>query len=102
MSKGTYEEEALKDLRVDLQDLFLGNDRGKRVLKFLMVELGVFDEIVTDDDRVLHNYGVRLLNFMGIYEPWQVKAIIHKYSELPRSAPGKKQKKGSDMLKEEK
>ena len=95
--RGKYGEQAKKDLRADLQDVFLGNERGKRVLKTLMLELGVFDELRTDEEMALHNFGVRLLNLMGVYEPWQIRGIVQKYSELPRSAPGER-KKGGDML----
>lgn len=97
MGRGNYSPETLRDLRADLQDVFLGNDKGKRVLQFLMVEMGLFEEVISEEEVALHNYGVRLLNLLGVYEPWQIRGIVQKLSELPRSQPGEK-KKGKDML----
>jgi hypothetical protein len=100
VARGRYTEEALRDLRKDLQDTLLGNERGQRVLEWLLIELGLFDEIVTEEEQYLHNFAVRLLMLLGIYEPWQIRGLVRRYAGMPRSASGEK-KAGKDMVKEE-
>ena len=52
-----------------------GTRSGREVLAHMLVELGFFNEIVTDEQKVLANYSRHLLKLMGVLQPKNVNDI---------------------------
>jgi len=57
------------------RSLFSGK-AGRQVLEHMLLELGYFDEIETEEQRVLYNYGRRLLVFIGALEAPNLTGIV--------------------------
>lgn len=50
---------------------------GQQVLGHMLTELHFFDEIISsEEERVLANYGRKLLNRMGIWNAWNIDEIM--------------------------
>lgn len=56
------------------RQVLLGNENGRVVLTFLMQTCGLLKEIKTDEQRTLHNWGVALLENMGMAKDSEVYA----------------------------
>jgi hypothetical protein len=52
-----------------------GTRVGREVLGHMLVELGFFNEIVTDEQKVLANYSRHLLKLMGVLQPKNINDI---------------------------
>jgi len=52
-----------------------GTRVGREVLAHMLVELGFFNEIVTDEQKVLANYSRHLLKLMGVLQPKNINDI---------------------------
>jgi extradiol dioxygenase family protein len=52
-----------------------GTRVGREVLAHMLVELGFFNEIVTDEQKILCNYARRLLKLMGVLQPKNINDI---------------------------
>lgn len=61
------------------------SDLGVEVLNDMAQECGLYDNIDTDEERVLFNYFRSILQKIGIFDREHVKsnAIIRKLMELP-------------------
>jgi len=52
-----------------------GTRAGREVLAHMMVELGFFNEIITEEQKVLANYSRHLLKLMGVLQPKNINDI---------------------------
>lgn len=59
-----------------------GTRVGKEVLAHMLVELGFFNEIVTDEQKVLANYARRILKIMGVIQPKNINDIIESLMNI--------------------
>jgi hypothetical protein len=59
--------------------LTFSSPHGQAVLAHLLVQLHVFDEVQSDEEMVLSNFGKRLLGYIGIICEDNVKDIVKMY-----------------------
>ena len=67
-----------------------GTRSGKEVLAHMLVELGFFNEIVTDEQKVLCNYSRHLLKLMGVLRPKNVNDITEALMNVSFGEPENK------------
>ena len=74
----------MKQIRDKYRALF-NSDMGIEVLNDMAQECGLYDNIDTDEERVLFNYFRSVLQKIGIFDTKHIEddAIIRKLMELP-------------------
>jgi hypothetical protein len=66
-----------------------GTRVGKEVLAHMLVELGFFNEIVSDEQNILVNYSRHLLKLMGILQPKNINDIVEVLMKVSFSEENK-------------
>jgi hypothetical protein len=64
---------------------------GREVLAHMLVELGFFNEIVTEEQKVLANYSRHLLKLMGVLQPKNINVITDALMNVSFSEPENKE-----------
>ena len=67
-----------------------GTRQGKEVLAHMLVELGFFNEIQTDEQKFLCNYARHLLKLMGVFQPKNINDITEALMNVSFSEPENK------------
>lgn len=78
---GQKEDKESKKLRDDYRAVFSSAD-GRRVLTYMLADLGFFDEATDERSRVLQGYARRLLEIMGILHEYNANEYVGKLFEL--------------------
>lgn len=79
---GQKEDKESKQLREDFRYIFSSRE-GKRVLTYMLADLGYFDEATDERSRVLQGYARRLLEIMGLLHEYNAYELVNKLFELP-------------------
>lgn len=88
---GKREDRESKQIQEDFRRVFSSED-GKRVLTYMLVDLGWFDEAGDERARILQNYAKHLLETMGILHEFNARDFVSKMFDLPVYDPGGKHK----------
>jgi extradiol dioxygenase family protein len=67
-----------------------GTRIGREVLAHMLVELGFFNEIVTDEQKVLANYSRHILKIMGVLQPKNINDITDALMNISFGEPENK------------
>jgi len=51
-------------------------DMGRQVFAWLVERCGLFQKIETDEQRILHNWGVELLENMGLIQGMNYRSLV--------------------------
>lgn len=57
------------------------------VFKTMLYDLGVFSTVENEGQRVLHNYGIKLLEMIGVNTVWNHDEIARLLLNLPPDDP---------------
>lgn len=76
------EEEAEKEIRRAYNLLFT-SPHGQKVLAHMLVRLHFFDEINSEEERVLSNYAKDLLNTIGVWQGINVDHVVQSFLKAP-------------------
>ena len=79
---GQREDRESKKLREDFRYVFSSSE-GKRVLTYILADLGYFDEAKDERSMALQGYARRLLEIMGILHEYNAYDFVNKLFELP-------------------
>lgn len=60
-----------------------GTKDGKKVLAYILTDLGFGNEIKSEEQSVLNNYAIRLLEMTGAFHEGNVFALTDKLLSLP-------------------
>lgn len=66
-----------------MRDVFLHSQYGLEVFDFLLTKLHLYDSIIDEPTRVLHNFAVELLATMGILNDQNRMSILKTWLDLP-------------------
>jgi len=75
----TRQERAANHMR----DVFLRSQYGLEVFDYLLTKLHLYDTIVDEPTRVLHNFALELLATMGIVNDKNRMSILKTWLNLP-------------------
>lgn len=81
------------DETITFREVLLSTPQGRDVLKWLLLNLGLYKPIVTDEGIVLHNFAIKLLSVLDLHKQPQLESMIDYYSELAKEDalhPGKR------------
>lgn len=79
---GNREDGESKKLREDFRRVFSSSE-GKKVLTYILADLGYFDEATDERSMVLQGYARRLLEIMGILHETNAYGLVEKMFDLP-------------------
>jgi hypothetical protein len=76
------------DSRLDITVLayrqtFLANEYSRRVFVWLLERCGVFKRVETDEQRVLHNWGIELMENMGLAQGLNYDRLVESMLRFP-------------------
>jgi len=75
----TQQERAANHMR----DVFLRSQYGLEVFDYLLTKLHLYDTIVDEPTRILHNFALELLATMGIVNDKNRMSILKTWLNLP-------------------
>jgi hypothetical protein len=82
------EDEAYVDHGVTLEErlvfrkAFLSNHDGRSTLKWLLLNLGLYKPMITEEEVVLHNFAIKLLHILGLSDQDKLEKMIDYYETL--------------------
>lgn len=62
--------------------VFLGSEDGKQVLKWLLLNLGLYKPVTNRDSAVLQNFAIKLLVTLDLAKQEQLESMIEHYVEI--------------------
>lgn len=68
-------------------NLLFTSPHGQKVLAHMLVRLHFFDEIVSEDERILSNYAKDLLNLIGVWQGINVDYVVQTLLKAPLNGP---------------
>ena len=68
-------------------NLLFTSPHGQKVLAHMLVRLHFFDEIVSEDERILSNYANDLLNLIGVWQGINVDYVVQTLLKAPLNRP---------------
>lgn len=68
-------------------NLLFTSPHGQKVLAHMLVRLHFFDEIVSEDERILSNYAKDLLNLIGVWQGINVDYVVQTLLKAPLNRP---------------
>jgi hypothetical protein len=67
--------------------VFLKDSTSIDVFEELLTDLRLYETIETEEDRYLHNFAIRLLNKMAIYDGPNMRAVTRNLAQIPMPPP---------------
>jgi len=80
--RGAQEDEVRKAYH-----LLFNSVHGQKVLAHMLAELHFFDEISTEEERILSNYAKRLLSNVGAWQGMNVPEVVKALLRMPFIPP---------------
>jgi hypothetical protein len=81
------------DARLDITILayrqtFLRDENTRKVFVWLLERCGIFKRVVTDEQRVLHNWGIELMENMGLIQGLNYDRLVESLQRftIPQEA----------------
>lgn len=68
-------------------NLLFNSVHGQKVLSHMLAELHFFDEITTEEERILSNYAKRLLSNIGTWQGMNVPEVVKAMLRMPIEPP---------------
>ena len=68
-------------------NLLFTSPHGQKVLAHMLVRLHFFDEIVSENERILSNYAKDLLNLIGVWQGINVDYVVQTLLKAPLNRP---------------
>jgi hypothetical protein len=82
-----------RDSRLDITILnyrqtFMANENAKRVFVWLLERCGMFKRIDTEEQRILHNWGIELMENMGLTQGLNYDQLVESLARftIPKEA----------------
>jgi hypothetical protein len=69
------------------REVLLRDSASIDVFEDLLTDLRLYETIVTEEDRILHNFAFRLLAKMQLYHPDNMRMVTRNLAGLPMPGP---------------
>ncbi len=89
----------VRSLAEKYHTLFSGSQDGIDVFEDLLTCLKLYETIDSEEDKILHNFGIRLVVKTGIYEPGNMRLVTRNLLKIPLESPRDDPEQGPHDLK---
>ena len=69
------------------RETLLSDESAIDVFEDLLTDLRLYETIVSDEDRILHNFAIALLVKMGIYDGPNMRMVTRNLARIPLAVP---------------
>ena len=74
-------------LATSYRETFSRDSQSIRVFEDILTDLCLYETLETEEERYLHNFAIRLLAKMGIYDPPNINAVTRNLLSIELAAP---------------
>ena len=70
------------DDRMILQRVLLYTEDGKHLLKWLLLNLGLYKEVRSEGDSAKHSFALKIMNVLGLFDKHNAEIMIDNLGEI--------------------